>query len=79
VRVWTCQSQEFSGEREGLSSEERAELRELRRKMRALEQEAGDRKEPPLLSCGERDTVSCFRLIAVEKTNKAIEVVAVRA
>ena len=39
LRLWLKQTRIEAGEQQGLTSDERAELRELRRKVRTLEQE----------------------------------------
>ena len=73
LRNWAKQTQLDSGvRRDGLTSEEREELRRLRRENRRLEQQRDILKSHGLLRQGERGTVSSFRFIAAEKANHPV-------
>jgi transposase-like protein len=72
LRNWINQVQVDRGEREGLTTEEREELRRLRRENKILRQERNSEKSRSLLREGRRGSVSVFRFIEAERARHSV-------
>jgi transposase-like protein len=75
LRTWVKQAEIDQGQREGLTTEEREELKRLRREVKILLQEKEIlKKSGSLLRQGERDKVKLFSFIDAEKASYPISV-----
>jgi transposase-like protein len=72
LRTWLKREDVDAGRAEGVASDEREELRRLRRENRVLREEREILKSGGLRRQGERDPVVVFRFIEAEKANHAV-------
>ena len=73
MRTWLKREDVDAGRVEGVSSEEREELRRLRREVRVLREEREILKKAAAFRQGERDPVAVFRFIWTEKANHSVQ------
>lgn len=66
LRLWVKQAEIDTGQWDGLSTAEKAELARLRREAAVLQEERAILKKAAVLFARERDAMSCYRFIAAE-------------